>query len=275
MNLYRFRNIKVLAAALLVILSVSILSAQSNDQNFPTPVTSNEIAGMIKARDIGDSRVTTYFYAFNGTQGDIFINVVTRNFIGDIDIYLLDGLRPLTKMVIYADSGSNETGRLVYLRKSERLILRIEGRTPNDDPATFRIKFGGSFVAMSPKSKDGALTTPKITSSDDTGVAVNSVGTILTDVSKSSSAARSDSSRKIGNSTPPTNSSKVPAPSGNKSGSMANIQLRIYFKDGKTIVFPMSEVVNFTVESGILTVINKSGNISRYSFPEVARVAIQ
>src|SRR5438552_821087 len=77
--------------------------AQSSDQNFPTPVTSNELSGVIKARDIGDPRLTTYYYAFDGRQGDIFINVVTKNLSGDIDIFTAEGLRPLTKMVIYAD----------------------------------------------------------------------------------------------------------------------------------------------------------------------------
>src|SRR5437870_11422890 len=76
--------------------------AQSSDQNYPTPITSTEIAATIKARDMGDARLTTHFYAFSGDQGDIFVSVVTKNFSGDIDIFLVDGLRPLTKMVIYA-----------------------------------------------------------------------------------------------------------------------------------------------------------------------------
>ena len=66
-------------------------NAQSTDQNFPTPVTTNQILGTIKARDIGDSRLTTYFYAFDGEQGDIFINVVSKNLSGDIDIFIVDG----------------------------------------------------------------------------------------------------------------------------------------------------------------------------------------
>ena len=37
---------------------------------------------------------------------------------------MIDGLRPLTKMVIYADAGSGETGRLVYLRKPEYIVIK-------------------------------------------------------------------------------------------------------------------------------------------------------
>ncbi|MEO6656104.1 MAG: hypothetical protein ABIO36_08480, partial [Pyrinomonadaceae bacterium] len=151
------------------------VAAQSTDQNFPTPVTANEISGTIRVRDIGDSRLTSYFYAIDGGQGDMFINVATKNFTGDIDVFTADNFRPLTKMVIYADSGVSETGRLVYLRKGERLVLRIEGRSPNDDPSTFRIKFAGSFIAMAPQRTDSA---PIITRPDNDGdVQVNSVGT--------------------------------------------------------------------------------------------------
>ncbi|MGB7202002.1 MAG: hypothetical protein WBD16_07005 [Pyrinomonadaceae bacterium] len=132
--------------------------AQSSDQNFPTHVTSNEINGRISARTIGDARLTTLFYLFEGSQGDIFINVATTNFTGDIDIYATDSMKPLTKMVMYADAGRSETGRLIYLRQSARLLLRIEGRTPNDDAATFRIKFAGSFVALAPETYEPAPT---------------------------------------------------------------------------------------------------------------------
>lgn len=131
-------------------LSPSSAFAQSSDQNFPTHVTGNEINGFIKARSLGDGRLTTYFYLFEGSQGDIFINVATKNFSGDIDVFTINDLRPLTKMVMYADGGTSETGRLIYLRQPARMLLRIEGRTPNDDAAEFRIKFAGSFVALAP-----------------------------------------------------------------------------------------------------------------------------
>src|SRR5690242_16919757 len=89
--------------------------AQSTNQNFPTPVTSNEIGGTIRARDIGDARLTTYFYFFNGSQGDIFINVVTKNLDGDIDVFTTDNLKPLTKITVYSDNPDSETGRVIYL----------------------------------------------------------------------------------------------------------------------------------------------------------------
>ena len=50
---------------------------------FPTPVRTSEIASSIKARAIGDPRVTTYYYTFEGQQGDVFINVQSKHFTGD------------------------------------------------------------------------------------------------------------------------------------------------------------------------------------------------
>ena len=155
----------------------TLVSAQSSDQLFPTPVRSSEILSTIKARDIGDSRLTTYYYTFEGEQGDVFINVQSRNFTGDIDLFVVPGQVPLTKIVIYGDQPETETGRVVYLRKPERLLLRVQGRTPGDDEASIRIKFAGSFSTS--KVEDTANDPPTVGSTSETNVRVNSVGTIL------------------------------------------------------------------------------------------------
>lgn len=155
------------------------VNAQSTTQNFPTPVTSSQINGIIKARDIGDSRLTSYFYTFNGNQGDVFINVVTENFNGDIDIFNAVNFNPLTKIVVYADGSQNETGRVIYLRKPEKLILRVQGRTPNDDPATFTIKFAGSFQPVLDVAENEQPKPPEVQRETQSDVIVNSVGTII------------------------------------------------------------------------------------------------
>jgi hypothetical protein len=162
-------------------LASAVAVAQSSDQAFPTPITSSELRGTIRARDIGDPRQTTYYYAFEGSQGDVFINVVARNLAGSIDVYTADGLRLLTRMVIYPDAETTETGRVLYLRKPERLLLRVEGRTPGDDPANFTVKFAGGFIALAPEKSvvpDKKSETIGATRQE-TGVRVNSVGTIL------------------------------------------------------------------------------------------------
>lgn len=118
--------------------------AQSTDVAWPSPVRSNEVMSRIAARDIGDPRVTDHFYAFTGTPGDVLITVDSRNLNGDIDIFTYSGLRPLLKFTVYAGSSSPIT-KSIYLRKREDLIVRVEGRTPNDDEAAYRLRFGGAF----------------------------------------------------------------------------------------------------------------------------------
>lgn len=136
-----------------VVLSLAFaVFPQSTEQLFPTPVSVNEITASINAREIGDSRTTTFFYTFNGTQGDLFLNILSTNLNADIDLFIEHGLRPLTKIVVYADRGETETGRVVYLRKPEKLLLRVQGRSPNDDPGRFRFKFAGAFVAAASDS---------------------------------------------------------------------------------------------------------------------------
>jgi hypothetical protein len=166
----------LLAGVLVVAFAARQSLAQSTSQEFPTPITASDLTGKIKARDVGDARLTSHYYVFDGQQGDIFINLVTINLDGAIDIFTAEGLRPVTTIRVFADGSRNETGRAVYLRKPERLILRVEGRSPNDDPATYEIKFAGSFAAVNKTATDSAPRVP-----DDAGgagdVTVNSVGT--------------------------------------------------------------------------------------------------
>ena len=174
-------HLKIFCVLCVLFVLLCSVKAQSTNQNYPTPITSNEISGTIAARDIGDARLTNYFYVFNAAQGDVFINVVTKNLNGDIDIFTADNLRPLAKITIYADASDNETGRVIYLRQPVKLILRIEGRTPNDTGANYRIKFAGSFApAQSNTTAENQVTeTPMVKSDNQTDVRVNSVGTII------------------------------------------------------------------------------------------------
>lgn len=358
---------------IIILTAISLLGsttplAQSTNQDYPTPVTSTEISGTIKARDIGDARLTSYYYQFDGDQGDLFINVVTRNFTGDVDVFTLKDLRPLTKIVVYADFGEHETGRVIYLRKSEKMILRVQGRTPGDDPAAFRIKFAGSFVASTMTEPVGEPGLPNIIARNESGIRVNSVGTIVEVIpkatpvppppavvaeaekpeptktsdevketpAKSDAVAGGDETAKpkvevvvtdnVPENNPPTppssrrgarNRRGAPptttpgeAPPKETAGAPAtdptsgpatifnrsrrgrdtrppkqsepeavdplqNINLVILFKDGSTIQRPMSEVLRFSVDKGVLTVIAKDGTIGRYSILDVSKVTIE
>ena len=138
----------VLCATAFSLLLVVGVCAQSTDVRSPTPVQTNEIVGSIVARDIGDARLTDYFYTFSGVPGDLLITIESRNLNGDLDIFTAGELRPLLKISVYAESTSPVT-KNIYFRKRESLILRVEARTPNDNEGTYQIRFGGSFEPIS------------------------------------------------------------------------------------------------------------------------------
>jgi hypothetical protein len=161
-----------------ILICLGSIFAQSTIQEYPTALTSNEIIGKIVARDVGDSRQTIHFYTFNGKQGDLFINLETNNLNADIDVFTVGELRPLTKIVVYASGEPTETGRVVFIRKDERLLLRIKGRTPNDDVGTYRIKFAGAFEAIAEYDVK-IIDTPKVKSNEESVAKVNSAGTLL------------------------------------------------------------------------------------------------
>lgn len=199
------KNIRLKAATILqsfVLLAfIAVLSAngQSTNVNFPTPITSDSISGRIKARDIGDSRSTVHYYVFEGNQGDIFLKIEANNLNGDIDVFYADNLRPLTKISVYADSSPTQTGREIYLRKHEKLILRVEGRTPNDEPASYSIKFEGSFQTVAANSVSKAPELPQVKSGTEGDLKVNSIGTIIE--KEKEPAPKPTASRNTGNRT--------------------------------------------------------------------------
>lgn len=317
----------------------SSAAGQSVNQSFPTPISESEISGVINARDVGDARLTTYYYVFEAVAGDVFINVSTTNFNGDIDIFSADGLRPLSKIVVYADFAENETGRAIYIRRPEKLLLRIQGRSPSDQPSTYKIKFAGSFVAAADKVVPPEPELPTAAVRNDTGIRVNSVGTIIEKKAKpkpveKAAAPAVETNRRRAEQAAPESPSKIVRRKDNeidsgskdereeakaaiaprKKGSdtaaerrsrsrrpasiknppktskasqansapgdaapdpLANIRLSVQFKDGKLIERPMNEVFKFSVDKGVLTIINRDGTVGRYSILEIERVTIQ
>lgn len=165
--------------AVLLLSLASAAQGQSSDVVWPTPVRLNEVQANIPARDLGDSRLTDHYYAFTGAPGDVVITVDSRNLNGDIDVFTFSGLRPVLKFTVYAGSSSAIT-KSIYLRQREDLILRIEGRTPNDDDASYRIHFAGSFepIVSGPLTEHENALEPATAAetSSKTGRRVSSVG---------------------------------------------------------------------------------------------------
>ena len=164
---------------LLLISFASVAQGQSTDVAWPSPVRSTEIRATIPARDLGDPRLTDHYYAFTGVPGDVLITVDSSNLNGDIDVFTFSGLRPLLKFTVYAGNSSPIT-KGIYLRQREDLMLRVEGRTPNDDDASYRIHFSGAFepITSGPlaEHEDALQPATEAEASNKTGRRVSSVG---------------------------------------------------------------------------------------------------
>ncbi|MEA2204211.1 MAG: hypothetical protein QOE77_987 [Blastocatellia bacterium] len=166
-------------AALVFMLAPGTTPAQSTDQEIPTPIRAADLSAEIPVRDLGDARRTQHFFIFTGTPGDLMVSVESRNLNGDVDVFTAGSFRPLFKISLFASEGASRTSKSVYLRARQDLILRVEARSPNDEPGTYRLQFGGSFEPFSgeiavaetpPESDEKAATTPR------KGKRVNAVG---------------------------------------------------------------------------------------------------
>lgn len=146
-----FDTLRLLGAAVFVVLLCAQhgARAQSTDVGYPTPVFSNEIAGRIAPRDLGDARLTRHFYTFNGREGDLLVTVETTDLNGDVDLFLAGGLRPLVKVPVYASTSATSVTRSVYLRGEEALILRVEARAASESEGAYRIRVEGAFAPAS------------------------------------------------------------------------------------------------------------------------------
>lgn len=154
----------VFSTFLLMLLLAASVSAQSTDIGYPTPIRSNEISGTIAPRDLGDPRLTRYFYSFTGTPGDLIISVESRNLEGDVDVFTAGTLRPLDKVSLYAGGTSPGGSKTIYLRTRQSLILRVEARTPNDNEGSFRVRFAGTFEPISSDIPDPEPIIPTLSS---------------------------------------------------------------------------------------------------------------
>lgn len=146
------RACKQVIAICLFTLTLSVtanLKAQSTDQNLPSPILTPEVSGRINPLDLGDPRATRHYYAFSASPGDLLITLDSHNLNGDIDVFTAVTLRPLMKTTMIATSQSSEITKGIYLRVHQILILRVEARTPNDDPGTYTIRFSGTFEPFS------------------------------------------------------------------------------------------------------------------------------
>jgi hypothetical protein len=160
--------VRLLSTFLLLLVLVTGASAQSTDQEYPTPIRAGEISGTITPRDLGDPRLTRYFYLFTGTPGDLIVTVESENLEGGVDVFTAGALRPLANISLYAGVARSGGSKTIYLRTRESLILRVEARTPNDNAGSFRVRFDGTFEPIGSEVPDPELVVPTISSTSST-----------------------------------------------------------------------------------------------------------
>lgn len=167
-----------------VFVTACYAAAQSTDANTPTPLREPTVAGRIVPLDIGDARLTRHYYVFTGLPGDLEIMVTSENLNGDVDVFTFDGLRPLSKLTLFAGGEPLAINKTIFLRQPELLLVRVEARSVGDTEGTYRLTFGGAF-ALAPEAMLAAAQSAEETANAEsatptTGRRVNSVGGRIT-----------------------------------------------------------------------------------------------
>ncbi len=171
-------TLRLMLACCFVVLAICDGAAQSNDANAPTPLREPVIEGRISPLDVGDARLTRHYYVFTGLPGDLEIALTSDNLNGDVDVFTFDGLRPLSKLTLFAGGEPLSINKTIFLREAEILLLRVEARSIGDAEGRYRITFGGAF-ALAPEAMlaaQPAEETTNVESTASTGRRVTSVG---------------------------------------------------------------------------------------------------
>jgi len=215
---------RLLFIALALVSTFSALNqtvrAQSSDQNLPTPALSNDINGRIVALDLGDPRATRHYYAFEANPGDLLITVESKNLNGDVDVFTAVTFRPLMKTTLIATSQSSEITKGIYLRAHQILILRVEARTPSDEPGVYHIHFGGTFAPFSGGIPVAENSTPAETSPEKSDAnRLSSVGATIPRPVEETVAEPKPSPEKPAEETPTAKTTEKPATTSRRTGS--------------------------------------------------------
>jgi hypothetical protein len=271
----------------------AMAQAQSVDQSAPTKIPGAEVVSSVGPRKEGDPRLTTHFFSIDVRQGDLYLNVMHRNFVGDVDLFSIDARRPLGKLTIVESPNEREIGRVIFIRNSGQVLIRVEGRTPNDESGLYRLKFGGSALAI--KESNPVLdfrrfeplppTSNESLKKGDANRPTESVnGLNPTDpVSRSGEGSVAESSTgKTSEGSDPKELSDVVAVTpqvADESQNLLNViqrklTLRIEFDDGGRVERPMSSVSRVAIERDQLVVILANGSESRYPISSVVKFSV-
>jgi len=166
-------SIKLFAVVLLAAGFAATAFAQSIEQDSPTPVSASDVSGRIAARDVGDARLTRYFYILSAAPGDLLVTVESSNLNGDVDLFTAGTLRPLAKVSMYASESETKATKSIFLKQRQQIVLRVEARSASDNDGLYRIRFEGSFEALPDSALASGTTTatraPEVSSTRGSG----------------------------------------------------------------------------------------------------------
>jgi hypothetical protein len=243
----------------------------------------------------------------------VLITLESKNLNGDLDVFTAITFRPLMKSTIYANAGSQEVTKGIYLRTHQILILRVEGRTPNDEPGTYQIRFGGTFAKFSggiPVAEPGESAQ---SDSETSANRLSSVGATIprpvtetpevaevkptpetTEEAKPATTGKPRTTSRRTTSRNPRRTSRTPSkpvakkpeqpsetnPSGEEKTQpqetpQPGAHLIVEQKDGSRIDRPMSTVRRVIIEGPAIVIILKSGRIERIPMSNVTRMSIE
>ncbi len=164
---------KLLTVVLLAACFAATAFAQSIEPDSPTPVSTSEVSGRIAARDVGDARLTRYFYILSAAPGDLLVTVESSNLNGDVDLFTAGTLRPLAKVSMYASESETKATKSIFLKQRQQIVLRVEARSANDNDGVYRIRFEGSFEPLPDAALASGTTTatraPEVSSTRGSG----------------------------------------------------------------------------------------------------------
>jgi len=237
----------ILGIAICLIGASAQVEAQSVDQSAPTKIPGAEVISTVIPRPEGDPRLTTHFFSLDVRQGDLYLNVVHRNFVGDVDVFSIDARRPLGKLTVVESVVEREIGRVLFIRNSGQVLIRVEGRTLNNDEAVYRLKFGGSALV-------GRATAS----------ALDLRSSHIQQALPKESPGQNETS----------GFTETMIPSASLRITEKKMSLRIEFDDGGKVERPMSSVSRVTIEKDQLVVVLVNGSESRYPASSVIRFSV-
>jgi len=131
---------------------LGLVNAQSKDKGKPTPITSNEISGLIEPSNAGD----VYYYSIVAGPGDgvILLNLeATQDSMVSLGFVLSVGSKIIAGGGAIAHRGKRSAKQEVHVNLTQRQSLLLSIRLDSGSPGKYSFRFGGTLGVSKDKSE--------------------------------------------------------------------------------------------------------------------------